>query len=122
MQARGVLGANPKTSLYTLQIDPITELICTSVGTFTQQRNTSLLTTSPSIIVCATPTDTGHPRSLLMTVRDHLEMTFLMVGNPPRILAFPPNNLMCWCLLVDHTHSSSQTSDLLTLQTEPCLT
>ena len=69
MQARGVLGANPKTNLYTLQIDPVTELICTSVGTFTQQRNTSLLTTSPSITVCATPTDTGHPRSLLMTGR-----------------------------------------------------
>ena len=97
-------------------------LICTSVGTFTQQRNTSLLTTSPSITMCATPTDTGHPRSLLMTVRDHLVMTFLMVGNPPRILAFPPKNFMCWCLLVDHTDSSSQTIDLLTLQTEPCLT
>ena len=115
MQARGVLGANPKTSLYTLQMHPVTELICTSVGTFTHQRNTCLLTTSASITVCATPTDIGHPRSLLMTVRDHLEMTFLMVGNPPEILAFPPKNFMCWCLLVDHTSSSSQTIDLLTL-------
>ena len=107
MQARGVLAANPKTSLYTLQMDPVTELICPSVGTLTQQRNTSLLTTSPSIAVCATPTDTGHPRNLLMTIQDHLETTFLMVGNPPKILAFPPKNFMCWCLLVDHTASSS---------------
>ena len=59
---------------------------------------------------------------LLMTVRDHLVITFLMVGNPPKILAFPPRNFMCWCLLVDHTGLSSQTTDLLTLQTEPCLT
>ena len=107
MQARGVLGANPKTSLYTLQIDPVIELICTSVGKFIHQRNTSLLTTSPSITVCATPTDTGHPLKLLMTVRDHLEMTFLMVGNPLKILAFARKNFICWCLLVDHTALSS---------------
>ena len=48
-------------------------------------------------------------------------MTFLLVGNPPTILAFPPKNFMFWCLLEDHTDSSSRTINLLTTQTEPCL-
>ena len=89
------------------------------MGKLTRQRNTRQLTTNPSLMVFATPTDTGHCRTSMMTVFDHPLMIFLMAGKPLEMFSFPPRNLRCCRLLVDQTSSPSQMTDLLTLPTEP---